>query len=329
MEYLWFCVLIGCCIGIMKSCDFFEIGADYLGRNFSAGARGAIINALGSSMPELLVTLAFVLTGQPELVLAGVAITAGSAVFNAVLIPAVSILYAHDKEGYKVQKFELQRKVLLRDGFYLLLIEGILIWMLGMPAFTPLMVITLLCLYTVYAIHVMYDSKMSGEINEPYDGEIKSSKAAWIYLCLSMASLGVLCHYLAVSIEGIASSFGWSVYIVAVVLGAAATSLPDTILSIKSAKKGEFEDAVGNAIGSNIFDVTGALAIPMLIAMFLSGWEPMPIEQSAGLMGLRLFVWGSSAVVVAALLACSKNINKYMAWFLFSVYGVWIGYLFM
>jgi len=244
-----------------------------------------------------------------------------------VLIPAVSILFAGDKDGNKVKSFELSRKTLMRDGAYLLVIEGLLIWMLGLPAFTPWMVGVLLVAYACYAAHVMWDSKRSNEAPEEYDGEIKTPIKAWAYMMGAMFSLGILCHFLATSIENIAHAFGWPVYVVAVVLGAAATSLPDTILSVKSAKKGDYEDAVGNAIGSNIFDVTGALAIPMLIAMIISGWEPLPIEQSAGLMGLRVFVWATSAIVVGALLACARNINKYLAWFLFSVYGVWIGYL--
>lgn len=326
MEYVWFGVLAGCCLGIMKACDWFEVGADYLGRNMSAGARGAIINALGSSMPELLVTMAFVLTGSPELVLAGVAVTAGSAVFNAVLIPAVSIMYAGDGQN-KVKAFELDRKVLLRDGIYLLVIEGLLIWMLGLPAFTPLMVIALLVAYSIYALHVMWDSSKSNEIAEEYEGDITSPFKAWFYLILAMAALGVLCHYLAESIEHIADYFHWSVYLAAVIFGAAATSLPDTILSVKSAKQGDYEDAVGNAIGSNIFDVTGALAIPMLVAMLMSGWENIPIMQSEGLLALRYFVLATSAVVVAALLLCAKNINRYMSVFLFGLYSVWVGYL--
>ncbi len=215
----------------------------------------------------------------------------------------------------------------MRDGAYLLVIEGLLIWMLGLPAFTPWMVVVLLVSYAAYASHVMWDSKRSNEVADEYDGEIKTPLKAWVYMIGAMGSLGFLCHYLAVSIENIAHGFGWPVYVVAVVLGAAATSLPDTILSVKSAKKGDYQDAVGNAIGSNIFDVAGALAIPMLIAMMISGWEPLPIDQSAGLMGLRVFVWGTSAVVVGALLACAKNVNKKLAWFLFGVYSVWIGYL--
>lgn len=322
--YIWIGVVIGTCLGIMKSCDFFEMGADYIGRNMSAGAKGALVNALGSSMPELLVTLAFVLSGKPELILAGIAVTAGSAIFNAVLIPAISILFTNGN-------MELNRKVLMRDGCYLLLIEGLLIWMLGQAAFTLPMVLALLASYAAYATHVMYDSKKSGAPKEVYDGEIKTAWKAWLYLGGSMAALGFLCHWLAESIDHIATLSHWPVYLVAVTLGAAATSLPDTILSVKSAKDGEGDDAVGNAIGSNIFDVTGALGIPMLVAMIIiwynGGDMSLPIEQSAGLTGLRYFVWATSAIVVAALTLCHKKINNWMAGFLFSVYAVWVAYL--
>lgn len=75
--YIWLGIIAACCIAIAKTCDYFENGANYLGRNMSAGSKGALIDALGSSMPELLVNLAFVMTGKPELILAGIAVTAG------------------------------------------------------------------------------------------------------------------------------------------------------------------------------------------------------------------------------------------------------------
>ena len=322
--YFWIAILVGCCIGIMKSCDWFELGADYVGKNMSAGARGALVNALGSSMPELLVTLAFVLTGKPELILAGIAVTAGSAIFNAVLIPAVSILFTNGN-------MELDRKVLLRDGIYLLVIEGVLIAMLGQPTFTPAMAVILVLMYCIYACHVIMDSNNSNNTPETYTGEVKTGLVASLYLVGSMASLGILCHYLAMSIEKIAHISHWPVYFVAVTLGAAATSLPDTILSVKSAKNGEGDDAVGNAIGSNIFDVTGALAIPMLIAMLLMYFNNenpiLPIEQSEGLTGLRYFVWFTSAAVVAILMKFAKGIGNSVAGLLLGIYGVWITYL--
>ena len=81
---------------IKYACDKFESNADYLGRNMSPGIKGATINAIGSSMPELLTGMAFLFTvthlGAAEAFLSAVAVTAGSAIFNAVIIPAMVIL---------------------------------------------------------------------------------------------------------------------------------------------------------------------------------------------------------------------------------------------
>lgn len=319
-------MIFGCCIGIMKFCGYFEDAAGYLGRNMQAGAKGALVDAIGSSMPELLVTLAFVLTGKPELILAGIAVTAGSAIFNAVLIPAFSILYMRDGLGNRVKSFSLDRKVILRDGAYLLAVEGFLIWVLGQPALLPWHCITLLCGYAAYAFHVMRDSKNAGEGVEAYDGDVQSLGKALFLLAVGVIGLGVFCHFLAESITDFATLAGWPVFITAAILGAAATSLPDTILSIGSAENGEGEDAVCNAIGSNIFDVTVVLAVPALLAMVISGGEPLAIEASAALTALRWFVLGTSALVIGILAVFAEKITHTIAIMLIGIYGIWCGY---
>ena len=58
---------------------------------------------------------------------------------------------------------------------------------------------------------------------------------------------------------------GIPVMFVALILASAASSFPDTIISMKDAKKGNYDDAISNALGSNIFDVCFALGLPMLI----------------------------------------------------------------
>jgi Ca2+/Na+ antiporter len=226
---------------------------------------------------------------------------------------------------------ELDRRVLLRDGTYLLIIEGILIWILSQPAFTISMALVLIASYMLYAIHVIYDSRKVNEDKEKYEGIIQSGKIAWTYVIGSVASLTLFCHYLARGIDNIASIANWPVYLVAVTIGAAATSLPDTILSVKSAKAGEGDDAVANAIGSNIFDISGATALPILMVMLymlFNGQEAtLPIEQSSGLAGLRYFVWGTSALVVGILTTFAKKIDNKIAYMFFGIYGAWITYL--
>ena len=69
---------------------------------------------------------------------------------------------------------------------------------------------------------------------------------------------------------------GIPIYFIAVVLASAATSVPDTILSMKDAQKGNYDDAVSNALGSNIFDVCFALGFPLFLFTIIYG----PIEMS-------------------------------------------------
>lgn len=337
---------------IMFACNVFEQSASYLGRNMSGGARGALIDAIGSSLPELMVTLMFVASGKPELILAGISVTAGSAIFNAVIIPALSIFAAKDENGNKVNSFEIYRPALLRDGFYLLVVEGVLIYFLGDDTFTLAMAGILLAMYVVYAVHVIFDSVRLGNDfpDDEYEYESLESnwiqavyrfdfnkllfkdkpmttKTAWTVLLLAVAIIGIACHYLAVGIEDISSVFGIPVYFAAVVLGAAATSVPDTILSIKSAQRGDYEDAVGNAIGSNIFDVTVSLALPIALYLIYSDKVGLPLEQSDDLLALRWFVLGTSAAVIAALVATSRNVTRKTAWFLIALYFVWISFI--
>ena len=62
--------------------------------------------------------------------------------------------------------------------------------------------------------------------------------------------------------------------IIAVIIAAAATSVPDTILSVKDALKGNYNDAISNAIGSNVFDIGFALGFPVLMFSILySMWQ--------------------------------------------------------
>ena len=82
-----------CCLFIWRACDGFERASDYIGRNLTEGVRGGTINAISSSVPELFTTLIalFVLSNKDGFAI-GIGTTAGSALFNGMIIPAVCIL---------------------------------------------------------------------------------------------------------------------------------------------------------------------------------------------------------------------------------------------
>ncbi len=351
-------------IFIMFACNSLEPVLDYLGRNLSAGAKGALLMAVASSLPEIMVAFAFLFSGNPEMILAGVFVTAGSAIFNICLIPALSILYAEDGEGNKVKTMQLNRKVLSRDTFWLLSVEALFIYYLGLNAFTLTMAVSLIVVYGLYVAHVIRDSRKAGETPETFEfEEIDHTEThavlAWLGKCLdfnkvlfgnrayttatavvigllSCTVIGVACHYLAESTTMISASLGIPVLIGAAVFAAGATSLPDTILSVGSAKSGEGDDAVANAVGSNIFDTSFAIGLPLVIALtpvgtWLFGFDlanGIPLVHGDAFMDtVRYFVIGSSALAALALIVKANAVGKGTAYQLLGIYASWVAYL--
>ena len=92
-----------------------------------------------------------------------------------------------------------------------------------------------------------------------------SNGRAWTVLGLSVVVISVACYALTWAVVVVADQLGVPLYFSAVVLAAAATSVPDTVISVKDAIAGHYDDAISNAIGSNIFDICVALGLPLLV----------------------------------------------------------------
>ncbi|MEQ8339246.1 MAG: hypothetical protein RIA62_17935, partial [Cyclobacteriaceae bacterium] len=104
-----------CCVVIWRAGDGFMTASEYIGRNLSDGVRGATINAVASSMPEVFTSLFFLfIMKDAEGFSGGIGTTAGSAIFNSMVIPAVSVLAVI---GIGLTKnVKVSQKVMLRDG---------------------------------------------------------------------------------------------------------------------------------------------------------------------------------------------------------------------
>lgn len=306
MIILSFLLIFITCLIIWRASDGFETASDYLGRNLSDGVRGATINAIGSSMPELITTLFFLfILRDKDGFAGGIGTTAGSAIFNGMIIPAMIILVVIFKNSKNY--VTVSRKVILRDGIALLLCELILIFLLGDKYLDWSHGAILLLLYVGYAVYTLktMDKKDEEEIEfEPKsipseEQSVKkpnhffykllildleavlikgllSGRNAWRLLAVSVLVISAACFFLVKSCEWLGESLGVPIYFIAVVLASAATSVPDTILSVKDAQKGNYDDAVSNALGSNIFDVCFALGFPLFLFTLIYG----PIEMS-------------------------------------------------
>lgn len=355
--YLLLLILISMVI-IWRASNGFEAASSYLGRNFSDGVRGATINAIGSSLPELLtVIIGLLLFLDKDGFAMGVGTTAGSAIFNSAVIPAAVIITV--TIGLAAQKqVKVSKKVILRDGLWLIFCEAVLIFLLSkgvMEWWHGLILILLYVGYIVFMFKTMSGSEWNAHTKEEEEEEDEDEEAggnravalltldlqwfmfakrslnrgtAWLLLMIAIIVISLACWLLVEAVYGLAKDvLGISVYFVAVILAAAATSVPDTILSIKDAKAGQYDDAVANALGSNIFDITICLGLPLILFGLIYGSTiTMLPESQAPVTELRslLLIF---TIIAFAIYYFGAAMGKIKAFLLLGLYLAFVGYI--
>lgn len=350
---------------IMYACNEFEDSADYLGKDMKPGIKGATINAIGSSLPEMLTTF-FLLFMFNDIAgfSAGVATTAGSAIFNSVVIPLLCILAVRfygvrqaDGTLKKMKTIEIDKSSLKRDIFFLISAEFLLIYFLGNSSLTWVAGISLVGFYLVYLSYLLYsnrggnvtseDDEDEGEDDEGdtspsklkalltfqfnellFGGKQLTKGTAWVNLSLAVMVIAFACHLLAESVMWSSEALGIPAYFTAIIFAAAATSVPDAILSIKDSIKGNPDDSLSNAIGSNTFDITVALGLPLLAYSLINGDVILAAGDttSEDMQILRYVLVGITLIVAIAFLL-PKYISSKHAVIMGALYAGWMGYI--
>jgi Ca2+/Na+ antiporter len=350
---------------IKYATDSFENASGFLGRNMAPGIKGATINAVGSSMPELLTTAVFLfLYRDLDGFSAGVATAAGSAVFNGLIIPALCILAVtlwgvkKSTGAVRVRYIEVDSRTVLRDGIWLVIGEVMLIVFLGNTTLTWVAGMLLLLCYAGYFLHLIYHNRKYGTASgweEGADDDERSGKPggklralvtldfktlfyggrpytdsrAWVVLSASVIVLGGACVLLAEGVVEAADALSVPTYFTAVVLAAAATSVPDTVLSVKDARNGLYDDAVSNALGSNIFDIAVSLGLPLFIYSLVFG--EVSLTAATGASGAQVqilrivLLWVTVAVISIFLMGRKAGLGK--ASLLLVLYVGWMAWI--
>lgn len=337
------------CYVIWRASDGFEVAASYLGQHLSEGVKGATINAIASSMPELLTTFFFLFyLGDENGFSGGIGTTAGSAIFNGMIIPA-AVIFVVVFSGV-AKNIVVMRKVLLRDGIALILAEIILITMISGDTLHWVHGLILMGVYVIYASYTLLSMKKKDRnAIEEYQldidqmpklkslftlnlsslilGSQKIRKSnAWVLLIISTLIIAAACLLLVHSIEQMGQHLNIPIMFLAIILASAASSIPDTILSMRDAKKGNYDDAVSNALGSNIFDISFALGLPLFLYTLIYHpihMSPEIIVQSGE---LRMFLLILTIVAFIIYLSGKKlGLSKAIA--LISIYFVFLLYI--
>ena len=221
---------------------------------------GILIVGFGTSAPEMVVSAIAAYEGNPGLAL-GNAI--GSNIVNIALILGITAIVAPIAVNSKIVKKEIPLLLLivLFTGYLLLdntltLFEGVIL-LAGFFA---------LVLWSVFAAFRSrgdsFEDQMDIELNE----DIMSLKVGIMWLVFGLILLIASSRLLVWGAVGVANSFGVSDLIIGLTIVALGASLPELAASVMAARKGEHDIAIGNVVGSNMFNLLAVIGIAVIIA---------------------------------------------------------------
>jgi cation:H+ antiporter len=275
-------LLIGIAI-VIWGADKFTDGASSMARrwNVSEMVIGLTVVAMGTSMPEFVVSFFSALDGSADMSIGNVV---GSNVFNTLLIVGFSAIMI---------SMSLTKKLLTRDILFVIYASLILVALSHDGVLNRWEALVLLMCFGMYMLYSYYVSKQESQ-EEGVAGEVYGWIRTLVYIVLGIGCLVGGGHLLVSSASSLAMSLGMSERVVGLTILAAGTSLPELATSIVAARKGSKGLALGNAIGSNLFNIFFILGVSAFICpMNIKGIGTLDWIALVG-SGIVLFVFGGT-----------------------------------
>jgi len=285
-------ILIGLAI-LVWSADVFIDAATALAKKFNAPSFliGVIILGVGTSAPEMVVSALAALEGSPELALGN---AYGSNIINIALVLGATVL---------VSPIIIHKGVIKRDLPILVVITALAAWQLrdGLLSLTDGLIL-LASLVIVLGIQIILSLRESKSNDEEATTEnVSGTEDNHPSLMRGLGSLVIGLSMLVASSQAIvwgavelATFWGLSELIIGLTIVAIGTSLPELVASLSAARKGEHDMALGNIIGSNIFNTLGVVGLAALIAPITV--SPIILSRDILAMGLVTLLLVAMAV---------------------------------
>lgn len=261
---LWniFLLIIGFII-LVKGADLFVDAATSLAENFHLSKMliALTIVAFGTSAPEFAVSIQAIMSGSGDIVLGNVI---GSNILNILLILGVaSLIHPLNVKNATVKK-ELPITLLITTLF-VVLINDVTLSGASENILSRADGITILLFFLVfvyYLLTIMRNKKDKEEEQKPPKYNILLSI---LFTIIGIGCLILGSNLVVNSSSNIATFLGVSERLIALTIIALGTSLPELVTSIVATKKGEYDIAIGNVVGSNIFNIGIVLGLPVLL----------------------------------------------------------------
>ena len=279
LMYVW--LLVGFFL-LIKGADLFVDGTSSIAKLLKVPSIiiGLTIVAMGTSAPEMAVSVGAAIKGQNDIVISNVL---GSNIFNLLVVAGGCAVIKSLPVSIDLRKrdfpfsigiaalllfFCLNSLIIGGKGFTINRTEGIILFA-GLMAYLG---------FLVY-------SAVKGRTGLPGDEDIKtmSPLKSVFYTALGIAGIVVGGDLVVDSASDIAAAFGLSQTIIGLTILAVGTSLPELVTSLVATRKGENDLAMGNVIGSNIFNILGVLGLSAAVSpVKVSGFSVIDLSLFIG-----------------------------------------------
>jgi len=315
---LWIIVFVVSLLALVKSADWFTEGAEELGIFLGVPSYvvGVTIVAIGTSLPELVSSIFAVVEGSPQIVVGN---AVGSNVTNIFLVLGVAaILGGRLFVRREIVKIDLPMLASSAALLALTALDGTITRVDGLLLFAGALI------YAVYGMRIARPSPaIQAEIEESVGEDIELERGRLRPLVLLKLIGGAVVLYFAAqytirSVIELSTLLNVGSDVIAISAVALGTSLPELVVSVVAARRGKLELAIGNVLGSNVFNAFAVVDIPALIA-------PLPVTHTVLTIGLPFM---GVATVLYFFMAQDREVTRWEGMPLLLFYALFLGRLF-
>lgn len=283
---------------LIKGADFFVDGASSVASNFKVSKMliGLTIVAFGTSAPEFAVSVKSLLSGSGDIVLGNVI---GSNILNILLILGSSAMFHSLNVKNNTVKKELPITMLITTLFAVLLSDHIFDNNV-VNCFTRGDGIVLLLFFSVFLYYLISMSRKKIDVDQDEKPAMSLSRS-FIWTIGGIAAIVLGSNAVVDSATYLAKTMGVSERLISLTIIALGTSLPELVTSITATRKGEYDIAIGNVVGSNVFNIGMVIGLPVAI---LGGIEKIAFSY------IDLIVMIASAILLFIFSVKDNKISK-------------------
>ncbi|MEQ9005842.1 MAG: calcium/sodium antiporter [Pseudomonadales bacterium] len=274
---------------------------------------GLTVVAFGTSSPELAVSVEAALSGNSGIAVGNVI---GSNIFNVLFILGLSALIVPLAVSAQLVRLEVPLMIVLSVLVLLMALDDRLGWIDGAVLLVGLV---------VYVLFLMREGRVEDaptDVDPAAGGFLSTRMGNVVLVVVGLALLVLGSSWLVDSAVDIAGRLGVSDLVVGLTIVAAGTSMPEVVTSVIAAIRGERDIAVGNVVGSNIFNIMGVLGVASVVA-------PDGIPVADAVIGFDLPVMIAVALACLPIFFIGGSIGRWKGAMLLAYYVAYTAYLIM